>query len=82
MESVRDVTLEKQSGYGWGKSIVENLAKDLQDEHPGIRGFSSGNLWRMRNFYQQYYNNQKLAPLVREISWVKNVVIMEKCKNH
>jgi len=72
---------DKQSEHGWGKSIVENLAKDLQDEYKGIKGFSSGNLWRMRNFYQQYSNNQKLAPLVREISWVKNVIIMEKCKD-
>ena len=73
--------LDKQSEHGWGKSIVENLAKDLQDEYKGIRGFSSGNLWRMRNFYHQYSTNQKLAPLVREISWVKNVIIMEKCKD-
>jgi predicted nuclease of restriction endonuclease-like (RecB) superfamily len=73
--------LDKQSEHGWGKSIVENLAKDLQDEYKGIKGFSSGNLWRMKNFYQQYSNNQKLAPLVREISWVKNVIIMEKCKD-
>lgn len=73
--------LDKQSEHGWGKSVVENLAKDLQEEYKGIKGFSSGNLWRMRNFYQQYSNNQKLAPLVREISWVKNVIIMEKCKD-
>ena len=25
--------------------------------------------------------DQKLAPLVREISWSKNIVIMEKCKD-
>ncbi|MDF1534866.1 MAG: DUF1016 N-terminal domain-containing protein, partial [Methanosarcinaceae archaeon] len=24
---------------------------------------------------------QKLAPLVREISWSKNIIIMEKCKD-
>jgi hypothetical protein len=72
--------VEKQKEYDWGKSIVETLADDLQKEHPGIRGFSSGNLWRMRNFYVQYYSNEKLAPMVREISWVKNIIIMEKCK--
>ncbi len=25
--------------------------------------------------------NEKLAPVVREISWTKNIVIMEKCKD-
>ena len=54
---------------GWtGSSEVENLAKDLQNEFPGIRGFSAANLWRIRNFFQQYAENKKLAPLVREIT--------------
>jgi hypothetical protein len=59
----------KQEKLGWGKSIVETLARDLQKEFPGIQGFSSANLWRMRNFYITYQENGKLAPLVREISW-------------
>ncbi|MFH0701348.1 MAG: PDDEXK nuclease domain-containing protein [Candidatus Woesearchaeota archaeon] len=70
--------VEKQD---WGKAIVETLAKDLQIEYPEIKGFSSANLWRMRNFYLNYKDNEKLAPLVREISWVKNIIIMEKCKD-
>jgi len=73
--------VERQEKYGWGKSIVENLAMDLQKEFPGIRGLSKDNLWRMRKFYLNYYKNQKLAPLVQEISWAKNVVILEYCKN-
>ncbi len=72
----------KQDKLGWGKAIVETLAKDLQKEFPGIRGFSSANLWRMRNFYLTYRTNKKLAPLVREISWTKNVIIMERCKDN
>src|SRR5208282_1434860 len=70
----------KQEKLGWGKAIVETLAKDLQKEFPGIQGFSIANLWRMRNFYISYQENEKLAPLVREISWTKNVIIMERCK--
>ncbi len=35
----------------------------------------------MKNFYINYFENEKLAPLVREISWTKNVVILEKCKD-
>jgi len=73
--------VEKQKKYGWGKSVVEKLADDLQKEFPGIKGFSSRNIWNMRNFYLLYKNNQKLQPLVAEISWVKNIIIMEKCKD-
>jgi len=71
----------QQIDKGWGKSIVEILAKELQREFPGVKGFSAANLWRMRNFYLNYFKNEKLAPLVREISWTKNVIIMERCKD-
>ena len=73
--------VERQEKEGWGKSVVEMLSEDLQKEFSGIKGFSAANLWRMRNFHLTYRENEKLAPLVREISWTKNIVIMEKCKN-
>lgn len=73
--------VEKQNEYGWGKSIVETLSKDLQNEFPGVQGYSAANLWRIRSFYANYQGNIKLAPLVREISWSHNMVIMEKCKD-
>jgi predicted nuclease of restriction endonuclease-like (RecB) superfamily len=73
--------MERQKGETWGKSVVKRLADDLQTEFPGIMGFSASNLWRMRIFYETYAQNEKLAPLVREISWSKNIVIMEGCKD-
>lgn len=71
----------QQQENGWGKSIVQVLSKELQKEFPGAKGYSAANLWRMRNFYLTYCESEKLAPLVREISWSNNVVIMEKCKD-
>jgi predicted nuclease of restriction endonuclease-like (RecB) superfamily len=73
--------IAKQKELGWGKSIVETLAKDLQKEFPGIQGFSARNLWNMRTFYLTYKEDRKLQPLVAEISWTKNVIIMERCKD-
>ncbi len=71
----------KQEKLGWGKSIVETLARDLQKEFPGIHGFSVQNLWNMRQFYSAYKDNPKLQPMVGEISWTKNVIIMQRCKD-
>ena len=71
----------RQEGKTWGKSIVQQLAKDLQAEFPGIGGYSTANLWRMKLFYESYVDNEKLAPMVREISWSHNLVILEKCKD-
>lgn len=73
--------VEKQEQLGWGKSVVKNLSRDLQCEFPGIHGFSSQNLWRMRRFYLEYQDSTKLAPMVREIGWSHNIAIFEKCKD-
>lgn len=73
--------IEKQEVFGWGKSVVQNLAGELQKEFVGIKGFSVQNLWNMRQFYVEYKDNSKLQPLVGEISWTKNVIIFQKCKD-
>jgi predicted nuclease of restriction endonuclease-like (RecB) superfamily len=73
--------VERQKGETWGKSIVERLAKDLQTEFPGIKGFSAQNLWKMKQFYEAYACHEKLSPLVREIGWSHNTIIFMKCKD-
>lgn len=72
---------ERQKGDTWGKNIVQRLALDLQLEFPGMRGFSARNIWRIRDLYLTYHQNPKLPPLVAEISWSHNIVILEKCDN-
>lgn len=71
----------KQEALGWGKAVVENLARDLQAEFPGQNGFSARNLWNMKNFYIEYSSQPKLQPLVAEISWAKNLIVMSRCKD-
>ena len=65
----------------WGNSIVENLAEYLKKTEPDMNGFSSQNLWRMRQFYDAYSKNKKLSSMVREISWTNNLMILSKSKN-
>jgi predicted nuclease of restriction endonuclease-like (RecB) superfamily len=71
----------KQKSLGWGKSVVETLARDLQAKFPGQNGFSANNLWLMRQFYHEYVDKPNLRPLVGEISWVKNQFIFGRCKD-
>lgn len=71
----------RQKENNWGKAIVETLSNDLQNEFPGIKGFSARNLWLMRTFYLEYKNNSKLQPLVAEIAWSHNIVLIQKVKN-
>jgi len=59
--------VERQEKLGWGKSIVEHLARDLQAEFPGSQGFSARNLWYMRCFYAEYAAPAILQQLAAEL---------------
>lgn len=72
---------EQQQTSKWGESIVEQLANDLQNSFPGMKGFSSRNLWRMKDFYLSYCDSQKLTTLSSEISWSHNVALLTKCED-
>jgi predicted nuclease of restriction endonuclease-like (RecB) superfamily len=65
---------------GWGQGTVGALAEYLQRRQAGRAGFSASNLWRMRQFFETYRDTPKLAPLVRELSWTHNLLIMSRCK--
>lgn len=73
--------VEKQEALGWGKSVVEQMSRDLIDEFGEKSGYSTQNLWYMRQFYNSYKDNSILQQLVGEIPWGSNIVIFTKCKD-
>jgi predicted nuclease of restriction endonuclease-like (RecB) superfamily len=57
--------VERQKLQGWGKSVVERLAADIQSAFPGISGFSRQNIWTMRAFYLAY--TKEITILLRPV---------------
>lgn len=70
----------KIAAEGWGKGTVESLADHIRKKQPNARGFSTQNLWRMRQFFETYCNQPILSPLLRELSWTNNLLILGKSK--
>lgn len=71
---------EKTANAGWGKSVVQDFSDFLKQTYPSAGGFSAQNIRRMKQFYETYKGNEKLSPLVREITWSNNLLIMSGCK--
>ena len=72
--------VSKQDTLGWGKSVVEQMSKDLISEFGEKSGYSTQNLWYMRQFYLVYKDSLNLQQLVGEIPWGSNILIFSKCK--
>jgi predicted nuclease of restriction endonuclease-like (RecB) superfamily len=64
----------------WGDAVVSQLAEHLARTQPGLRGFTRSNLFRMRQFFEIYRDNEKVAPLVRQLSWSHNLIIFSQSK--
>lgn len=45
---------EKAEKAAWGSKVLEKISADLQQELPGLRGFSSVNLKRMQIFFEEW----------------------------
>lgn len=71
---------EKVGRDGWGKNTVSEFSDFLQNYYPSAKGFSPQNIWRMKQFYETYRGKEKLSPLVREVSWSNNLLILAGCK--
>lgn len=79
--SIGEYIDKRISNSDWGQSVVKQLANYLQRNEPHLKGFSDKNLWRMRQFYENYKDSPKLSSLVREISWTNNLVILSRAKS-
>ncbi len=64
----------------WGDGVVDQLARHLAQTLPGLRGFTRRNLFRMRQFYEAYSGNKKVTPLVTQLSWTHNLIILTQSK--
>ncbi|WP_026474896.1 PDDEXK nuclease domain-containing protein [Alkaliflexus imshenetskii] len=66
----------------WGKSVVQKLSDYILKNEPDSKGFSAQNIWRMKQFYATYSDNVILSPLVRELSWTNNLLVLSKSNNN
>ncbi|TBW33591.1 DUF1016 family protein [Azotobacter chroococcum] len=64
----------------WGDAVVSQLAGYLARTQPGLRGFTRPNLFRMRQFYETYRHDEKVSPLVRQLPWTHNLIILSQSK--
>lgn len=59
--------------------MVEQLAAHIARAHPGLRGFTPPNLFRMR-LYDAYRGDEKVSALLRQLPWTHNLIILSQNK--
>ena len=62
-------------------AYVDSLADYVQSRFPGIKGFNRRGLYRMKLFYETYADNEKVTPLLSQLSWSNHLLILSACKS-
>jgi predicted nuclease of restriction endonuclease-like (RecB) superfamily len=70
----------KLESAAWGEGVVDELAGYIQQRQPNARGFTRASLFRMRQFYDVYRDDEKVAPLVRQLPWSHHLIILGQSK--
>ena len=65
----------------WGQGVVDELAVYLKRVEPGLRGFTRANLFRMRQFYESYRDQEIVAAVRGLLSWTHHRLIIAQSKS-
>lgn len=74
------VISRKIAAAEWGDGVVDQLAAHIARTHPGLRGFTRRNLFRMRQFHDLYRDATDAVVLVRQLPWTHNLIILSQSK--
>ena len=70
----RYISEHSRKGF-WGTGAIEQISESLQKELPGLRGFSSENIKKMRRFYEEWQPCLNSVATATEISSAKSVAV-------
>ena len=65
----------------WGNKFIDNVAFELKNTFPTLKGFSVRNLKYMKAFYNEYKDGSEFVQLVAQLPWKHNITLMQKVKD-
>lgn len=60
----------------YGDKITTKAADFMKNNYPEVRGFTKRNIERMVQFYKTYKDDEIATPLVTQLSWTNNLLIL------
>ncbi len=66
---------------GFGDKVIDEVAAYIAETNPGVKGFNRRGLYRMKQFYETYKDDEFVTPLVTQISWTNHLLIMSGSKS-
>ena len=65
----------------FGDKVIDEVAAYIAQSNQNLKGFNRRGLYRMRQFYETYKDDEFVTPLVTQISWTNHLQIMSSAKS-
>lgn len=65
----------------FGDKSVDEVAAYIANKAPTLKGFNRRGLYRMKQFYETYRDDEFVTALLTQISWTNHLLIMSKSKS-
>jgi predicted nuclease of restriction endonuclease-like (RecB) superfamily len=65
----------------FGDKVIDEAAAYIAENNPNVKGFNRRGLYRMKQFYETYKDDEIVTPLVTQISWTNHLLIMSGSKS-
>ena len=72
----------QSANASYGDSYIQSLADFFSRNYPQIKGFNRRGLYRMKQFYETYKDDEKVSPLVTQLSWTNHIKLLSACKTN
>ena len=74
--------LQQQTNSGWGAKVIDRLARDLRNEFPGVKGFSTRNLKYMRSFAENWQDFEFVQQVLHKLPWGHICILQDKLSDN
>ena len=65
----------------FGDKVIDQAAAYIAKTNPGIKGFNRRGLYRMKQFYEVYKDDEFVSALLTQISWTNHLQIISGSKS-
>ena len=71
---------EQSANAAYCDAFVQQPAGFFEKNYPDLKGFNRRGLYRMKQFYELYKDDEKVSTLLTQLSWTNHLKIMSACK--
>ena len=64
----------------YGDKVIDDVANYISATAPTIKGFNRRGLYRMKQFYETYKDDEIVSALLTQLSWTNHLLLMSKSK--